>query len=39
MTEFIVPINGGMFDSTEVVETVNGFPRGNKAVTLRFLQR
>lgn len=39
MTEIIVPINGGMFDSTEVVETVNGFPRGNKAVNAAFFAK
>lgn len=30
-------INGGPFNSTSVVETVNGFPRGDKAVDAAFL--
>lgn len=32
MAEITLPVYGGMFDSTEVVETVGGFPRGDKAV-------
>ncbi|MBE6568901.1 MAG: hypothetical protein E7658_01615 [Ruminococcaceae bacterium] len=31
-----IQVNGGMFDSTSVVETVDGFPRGNKAVDAAF---
>ena len=32
-------IDGGMFDSTSVVETVDGFPRGDKAVDAAFFAR
>ena len=32
-------IEGGMFDSTSVVETVDGFPRGDKAVDAAFFAR
>ncbi|MBQ7922280.1 MAG: hypothetical protein IJ325_06855 [Clostridia bacterium] len=31
-----IQIDGGMFDSTSIVETVDGFPRGNKAVDAAF---
>ena len=34
-----ISILGGMFDSTSVVETVNGFPRGDKAVDASFFAR
>ena len=39
MAEIIVPVNGGMFDSTEIIETVGGFPRGNKAVDAAFFAK
>ena len=39
MADIINPINGGMFDSTEVVETVSGFPKGNKAVDSAFFAK
>ena len=39
MSEVFTPVSGGMFDSTEVVETVGGFPRGNKAVDAAFFAR
>ena len=39
MADIINPINGGMFDSTEVVETIGGFPRGNKAVDSAFFAK
>lgn len=32
-------VYGGMFDSTEVVENVGGFPRGNKAVDSSFFAK
>lgn len=32
-------IEGGMFDSTSIVETVDGFPRGDKAVDAAFFAR
>ena len=32
MADISTAIYGGMFDSTSVVETINGFPRGDKAV-------
>lgn len=31
-----IQVNGGMFDSTSIVETVDGFPRGDKAVDADF---
>ena len=31
-----IQINGGMFDSTTIIETVDGFPRGDKAVDADF---
>ena len=31
-----IQIDGGMFDSTAIVETVDGFPRGDKAVDAAF---
>ena len=39
MADIINPISGGMFDSTEVVETPGGFPRGNKAVDSSFFAK
>ena len=39
MSDIINPIVGGMFDSTEVVETPGGFPRGNKAVDSAFFAK
>ena len=39
MAETILPVFGGMFDSTEVTETVGGFPRGNKAVDSDFFAK
>lgn len=39
MADIINHINGGMFDSTEVVETIGGFPRGNKAVDSAFFAK
>jgi len=39
MADIISSVYGGMFDSTEVVETVNGFPRGNKAVDSSFFAK
>lgn len=39
MAEIIIPIEGGMFDSTEIVETADGYPRGNKAVDSSFFAR
>ncbi len=32
-------IGGGLFNSTKVVETVNGFPRGDKAVDAAFFAK
>ena len=32
-------INGGLFSSSKVVETVNGFPRGDKAVDAAFFAK
>ena len=34
-----INVTGGMFDSTSVVETVDGFPRGDKAVDAAFFAR
>ncbi len=39
MADISLPVYGGMFDSTEVVESVNGFPRGNKAVDAAFFAK
>lgn len=39
MADIILPVFGGMFDSTTVVETVNGFPRGDKAVDSSFFAK
>ncbi len=39
MADIITSVYGGMFDSTEVVESVNGFPRGNKAVDSSFFAK
>ncbi len=39
MAEITLPVYGGMFDSTEVVETVGGFPRGDKAVDSVFFAK
>lgn len=39
MAESLISVYGGMFDSTEVVEEVGGFPRGNKAVDSDFFAR
>lgn len=34
-----INVPGGMFDSTKIVETVDGFPRGDKAVDAAFFAR
>jgi len=34
-----IDVPGGMFDSTKIVETVDGFPRGDKAVDAAFFAR
>lgn len=39
MADMTIPVYGGMFDSTEVTETVGGFPRGNKAVDAAFFAK
>jgi len=39
MAEMTMEVFGGMFDSTEVVETVGGYPRGNKAVDSAFFAK
>ena len=39
MAEIIVPVNGGMFDSTKIIETAGGFPRGDKAVDAAFFAK
>jgi len=39
MADISKAIYGGMFDSTSVVETVNGFPRGDKAVDSAFFAK
>ncbi len=39
MAETSISVYGGMFDSTEVTETVGGFPRGNKAVDSEFFAK
>lgn len=39
MAELVLPVYGGMFDSTTVVETVGGFPRGDKAVDSAFFAK
>ena len=39
MAESLISVYGGMFDSTEVIEDVGGFPRGNKAVDSQFFAK
>ena len=39
MADITTAVYGGMFDSTSVEETVNGFPRGNKAVDAAFFAK
>ncbi|MBE6626217.1 MAG: hypothetical protein E7628_03405 [Ruminococcaceae bacterium] len=39
MAEIKTLIEGGMFDSTEIVETTDGYPRGNKAVDSAFFAK
>ena len=39
MADITLPVYGGMFDSTAVVDTVNGFPRGDKAVDSSFFAK
>ena len=39
MSTITLPVYGGMFDSTEVVEEVGGFPRGDKAVDSEFFAK
>lgn len=39
MAIYFHPVNGGMFDSTEVVEEIGGFPRGDKAVDAAFFAK
>lgn len=39
MADITLPVFGGMFDSTTVVDTVNGFPRGDKAVDSSFFAK
>lgn len=39
MADMTLPVFGGMFDSTTVVDTVNGFPRGDKAVDSSFFAK
>lgn len=39
MADISTAVYGGMFDSTSVVETVGGFPRGNKAVDSAFFAK
>jgi len=39
MADISKAVCGGMFDSTSVVETVNGFPRGDKAVDAAFFAK
>ena len=39
MADISLPVFGGMFDSTTVVDTVNGFPRGDKAVDASFFAK
>lgn len=39
MAIYFHPVNGGMFDSTEMVEEVGGFPRGDKAVDAAFFAK
>ncbi len=39
MADMMIPVYGGMFDSTTVVDTVNGFPRGDKAVDSAFFAK
>lgn len=39
MADITMAVYGGMFDSTSVEETLNGFPRGNKAVDAEFFAK
>lgn len=39
MADISTAVYGGMFDSTSVVETVGGFPRGDKAVDSAFFAK
>lgn len=39
MATYTHPVSGGMFDSTEAVEEVGGFPRGDKAVDAAFFAK
>lgn len=39
MSDISLPVFGGIFDSTAVVDTVNGFPRGDKAVDSSFFAK
>ncbi|MCR4905699.1 MAG: hypothetical protein K6A33_06420 [Clostridiales bacterium] len=39
MAIYFHPVNGGMFDSTQAVEEVGGFPRGDKAVDAAFFAK
>lgn len=39
MADISIPVFGGMFDSTTVIDTVNGFPRGDKAVDASFFAK
>ncbi|MBP3379152.1 MAG: hypothetical protein J6L96_10410 [Clostridia bacterium] len=39
MAEIKKTVSGGMFDSTEIVETADGYPRGNKAVDSSFFAK
>ncbi|MBE6598500.1 MAG: hypothetical protein E7638_03545 [Ruminococcaceae bacterium] len=39
MADTMIEITGGMFDSTEITETVSGFPVGNKAVGADFFAK
>ncbi len=39
MANTSIEITAGMFDSTEITETANGFPIGNKAVTSDFFAK
>ena len=39
MAIYFHPVNGGMFDSTQAVEEVGGFPRGDKAVDAEFFAK
>lgn len=39
MASTTIEIDGGMFDSTEITETADGFPVGNKAVSAEFFAK